>query len=946
MKLSLKNRKIGSWVLPLFVGFVILAMLFIVYVSMDRNRRNQAYQTSDLLIEQVKNVIKVNERKQQSLTDSLKENYISKAKGVAYIIDIAPETEFDIDELKYIAKLMSIDEIHLFTTDGEIYFGTVPKYYGYSFDSGEQMAYFKPMLTDKNLAMCQDITPNTAEEKPMMYAICWNEPGTRIVQIGLEPRRLIREMQSNAISEVVASIPAYEGIDILVSNEKTGKILGATATRHIGKSMADIGLGKVNISDTEHAHFRTRVDNRDSYCSIQRKDEYLIAVIDDRATVNKELPYTILLIFVYLMIAVITLSIVVKKMADRRERLIAISERALAASEAKTSFLSNMSHEIRTPINAILGMNEMIKRESDDSDVLAYSQNIKNAGNTLLGIINDILDFSKIEEGRLEIIDVDYDLSILLDDLVNMIKTRLDEKGLALNLDFDRHTPKLLHGDEKRIKQIITNILTNAAKYTEKGSVTFRVTYETLDTDENELILKVSIKDTGIGIKPEDLEKLFSRFERIEEKRNRNIEGTGLGMNITKGLLEMMGSALEVKSIYGEGSEFGFSLHQKVVKWEPLGFYEEAWEKSRRQVEVYKQKLTAPDAQVLVVDDNKLNLMVFSSLLKQTRIKIDTALSGDEGIELARSKHYDIIFLDHMMPEKDGIEVLHELKENISNPNVDTPYICLTANAISGARVEYISAGFEDYLTKPINPVELEELLLKFLPENKLISEGDAAVYEGSLGDNGAAGDDSDNMVSVDEIPDKLRALEAVGVDVEAGISNTGGLEDYIPVLEVFHEVFDEKKRELEELYYINDFENYTIKVHALKSSARILGATDLGEKAQKLESAVKQGDFDYIKDHHGEFMEDYLRLRGPLEEIFAKSDEEDLKKPEAGTTIIEEFYKELKAAATDMDYDRIEEAFREMEDYAMPANAEDLFKNLHEAALQFDYERIIKLLP
>ena len=403
-----------------------------------------------------------------------------------------------------------------------------------------------------------------------------------------------------------------------------------------------------------------------------------------------------------------------------RDRLIDVSERAVAASEAKSSFLSNMSHEIRTPINAVLGMNEMILRESADPAILSYSENIKAAGNTLLGLVNDILDFSKIEAGKIEIIPVDYDLSDVIHDLINLIAIKTDAKGLELKLDIDASIPNTLNGDEIRIKQIITNILTNAAKYTEKGSVTLKLSCKNTDRDNNKVVIRVSVTDTGMGIKPEDMEKLFTKFERIEEEKNRRIEGTGLGMSITKSLLEVMGSELEVESTYGSGSTFSFDIEQKVVSWEQIGDYERSYKVRQKKKEKYKEKLHAPDARVLVVDDNQVNLSVFRLLIKNTRIQTDTAESGEECLKKAADNAYDIIFLDHMMPGKDGTETLHELRDRKSGPNLNTPIICLTADAISGAREQYISAGFTDYLTKPIYPELLEKMLIEMLPKEKI----------------------------------------------------------------------------------------------------------------------------------------------------------------------------------------------------------------------------------
>ncbi|MCR5676390.1 MAG: response regulator [Lachnospiraceae bacterium] len=424
-----------------------------------------------------------------------------------------------------------------------------------------------------------------------------------------------------------------------------------------------------------------------------------------------------------LILHVLLLVVDIDQEKKAREALIDRSERAIAANEAKSSFLSNMSHEIRTPINAILGMNEMVLRESNDPAILTYSENLRTAGMTLLGLINDILDFSKIEAGKMEIINADYDIASLLNDLVNMIRPRATAKKLILTTDFDESLPHLLCGDEKRIRQIISNILTNAVKYTEHGEIAFRVSQKRIPGEKRSLLLCVEVRDTGIGIKAEDMEKLFSKFERIEEERNRSIEGTGLGMAITQNLLAMMGSRLEVDSIYGKGSIFSFSLRQEVRSDEVIGDRLNAADQVQTVThrEKYHESFRTPEAKILIVDDTEMNLVVFTSLLKNLQIRIDTALSGDEGIRLALENTYDIIFLDHMMPHKDGIETLRELIAAGNNPNRDTPVICLTANAISGARETYLAAGFRDYLSKPIEPEALETMLRKYLPADKVI---------------------------------------------------------------------------------------------------------------------------------------------------------------------------------------------------------------------------------
>lgn len=391
-------------------------------------------------------------------------------------------------------------------------------------------------------------------------------------------------------------------------------------------------------------------------------------------------------------------------------------EIADSANAAKSRFLANMSHEIRTPINAVLGMDEMILRESRESSIRSYAANIMSAGKTLLSLINDILDLSKVEEGKMEIIPVQYELSSLLNDLENMIRDRADKKGLKFQNEVCEQIPHLLFGDEIRIRQCVVNLLTNAVKYTEKGSVTMKVSFE--KKDEKHILLGFSVEDTGMGMKKEDLEKLFAPFQRIEEKRNRSIEGTGLGMSIVRQLLDLMGSELTVESEYGKGSRFAFSVEQEVVKWEEIGNYSKRFHERKDETGVYHELFHAPDAKILVVDDTEMNLTVIQSLLKKTQIHIDTAASGKEALALASKTPYDVVFIDHMMPDMDGVETLTRLRE--TGESKDVPAVALTANAVSGAREMYLSAGFTDYLSKPVDGEKLEKMLEKMLPEEKI----------------------------------------------------------------------------------------------------------------------------------------------------------------------------------------------------------------------------------
>ena len=479
---------------------------------------------------------------------------------------------------------------------------------------------------------------------------------------------------------------------------------------------------------------------------------YLIAYIPARdLTVSQSIDWLLLVIVSVGLMVLLLFNLIILRSYNRK--LAIAAEVANQANEAKSLFLSTMSHDIRTPMNAIIGMNEMILRDSNDKDILMYAESIRTAGNTLLGIINDILDFSKIETGKMNIIEVDYNFVSLLNDLVNMVQRKAEDKGLKFELQVDKNIPSMMHGDEIRIKQVITNILSNAVKYTKKGSILFSISYSKCENDKDSVILHVSVKDTGIGIKKEDLNKLFVAFERIDELKNRNIEGTGLGMAIAQNFLKMMGSTVQVESVYGEGSNFYFDLKQKVIKWEPVGEFESAYKHFVGEREAYTVSFVAPRARILVVDDSEVNLKVFVSLLKRTKMQIETADSGEAGIELFKKKYYDLIFLDHMMPEKDGIETLKEMKACADTPNQKTPVICLTANAISGMREMYIEAGFDDYLTKPIDTVKLENMLLEYLPEN-LINVPNA------IQDSTSQKNDMYTILVIDEDAKKLRQIK------------------------------------------------------------------------------------------------------------------------------------------------------------------------------------------
>lgn len=387
-------------------------------------------------------------------------------------------------------------------------------------------------------------------------------------------------------------------------------------------------------------------------------------------------------------------------------------QRAIAASESKAKFLANMSHEIRTPINTMIGMNELILRENKDATIEEYAYNVKRASQMLLALINDVLDFSKIEAGKFQLVEKNYQVASMLNDVILSLKTRMGQKELELKFEIDETIPSVLEGDEIRIMQILNNLLSNAVKYTEKGSVTFSV--KGIHGEER-FSLHMSVEDTGIGIKKEDMEKLFDSFERLELTKNRYIEGTGLGLNITKQLVSLMNGTLHVESEYGKGSCFTVQIPQKIVDATAMGKLEQKRKNTHVEKENTKCTIYIPDAQILLVDDTIVNLVVLQKLLKHTHAQLDLATGGMECFEKTKQKKYDLILMDHMMPKPDGIETFGMIRDDEENPNRNTPIVVLTANAIEGMRERYMQVGFEDYLTKPVDVNKLEEMLEKFL---------------------------------------------------------------------------------------------------------------------------------------------------------------------------------------------------------------------------------------
>ena len=571
------------------------------------------------------------------------------------------------------------------------------------------------------------------------------------------------------------------------------------------------------------------------------------------------------------------------------------TKEANAANKAKSTFLANMSHEVRTPINAILGMDEMIIRESNDEQIVEYATNIKQAGKSLLAQVNGILDYSKLEEGKMEIFDVEYDLATMVNTLITSSSTRAKSKGLNFKVNIDENLPMTLLGDDVRLGQIIANLLTNAVKYTEAGEVGLSMVEK--GRDDSTVEIEVTVKDTGRGIPEDEIENLYVSFKRIDEEHNRNIEGTGLGIPIVIELLHLMGSELEVKSTYGVGSAFSFVIKQGIVNNEPIGDYKKRIKRSYRRRNKYAFP-SMPKAEILVVDDYEMNLMVAKNLMKVYDFVPDVVQSGREAITRAEEKEYDVIFMDHMMPDLDGLQTLDILKEH-GYLGSRTKVIALTANAIAGAKEYYISKGFDDYLTKPIDAEALEDMLLKYMPKKKILKKAISDVkHDRTLTSN----------------DDERQAL-----------------------IKIFVSTIDESAKKLDEFKEKSDIKNYTIKVHGLKSTARLIGEMSISKKAEALEKAGNAGDWDYIETHHKELIDEYLSIRNTYE------GQKPAKKPLDESDLKDALYSIIEMANV-CDFTSTEMVLNTLADYELPEGLDEKLKEIRTLLDKLDYEAVASL--
>ncbi len=610
---------------------------------------------------------------------------------------------------------------------------------------------------------------------------------------------------------------------------------------------------------------------------------------------------------------------------------------ARKASRARDVFLANMSHEIRTPINTMLGLNELILRESQDETIRGYALDIKQAGTILLSLVSDILDFSKLQSGKMELAEGTYDISSLLNDLINSVSIPLRKKKLRLSLDIASDIPYKLSGDEVHLQQIIGNLLSNAVKYTQTGTVTLRLAWE--KQEKETLLLKIAVEDTGVGVKEKDIARIFETFNRLDMEASRNEEGTGLGLAVTHQLVGMMGGKLEVKSEYGKGSVFSFAIPQKIINASPLGDFQEQYDKSVRNSISYREKFIAPLAKILVVDDNAMNLAVAQDLLRKTKLQIDVASSGGECLEMLKRKEYHLICMDHMMPVMDGVQTLHAIRELEDNPSRNIPVIALTANAVVGAKEFYLKAGFEDYLSKPIEPDKLEDILIQYLPKELVYLTDDEEISVES----------DDNEAGLNE-----EKLTDMGINAANGLKYMGGSRSlYEKVLRDFREILHEKEEQLKSMLAKEDVSGYAIIVHALKGNARNVGADELAEEAFELEKKSKAGKLEEVEVQSpilfsmmrtlGENLDRYLETEAS--EVSVEKEEEPAEKQQITEEIWKEKLRLLHLHLDEFDGENVLESIRELKNYQLSEENRKMLRLCEKAVNDFAYDVAMEIV-
>lgn len=595
------------------------------------------------------------------------------------------------------------------------------------------------------------------------------------------------------------------------------------------------------------------------------------------------------------------------------------------ANRAKTNFVSNMSHEIRTPMNSIVGITEILLRSRHSPKEQEYLLNIQSSGRVLLTIINDVLDCSKMEAGKMQLFDEPYDTCSLFHDLRISMENRIGHSGLELIYDIDQDIPCKLKGDMGRIRQVIINLVNNAIKYTEKGSVRFSVHVRQKNTDK--VMLYYEVADTGIGIRKEDQKILFDAFQRVEMDRNRYVEGTGLGLTISQNLVNMMGGVIEVESEYGKGSRFFFTIEQTIIDPTPVSAVNYNGQKDNVTEKEAECLFIALEAHILLVDDNELNLVVAKELLKPLRMQIDTAENGLQAVKMVRGSQYDLVLMDHMMPVMDGIEAAKAIRALPEDKYQKLPIIALTANAMVDARKEFLNAGMNGFVAKPIDFARICNQLKLWLPKD-LVRDVPKEEAKKLLAD-----DLSDREIQPED--------PQMGFSFEEGVKHCGSKAALMKTIRIFYRTIDSKANKIEQCLKEGLISDYVIEVHALKSSALLIGAVPLSEAAKELEDYGKQGKTEVLEEKTPDVLTLYRDLKNILRPYAEK--EEDAKKEFSDGEWITAL-QQIHQCIEQFDLDGVDQIMEQLEEYQVPECIRESMDQLRVYVADVSMEEIMEL--
>ena len=595
------------------------------------------------------------------------------------------------------------------------------------------------------------------------------------------------------------------------------------------------------------------------------------------------------------------------------------------ANRAKTNFVSNMSHEIRTPMNSIVGITEILLRSRHSPKEQEYLLNIQSSGRVLLTIINDVLDCSKMEAGKMQLFDEPYDTCSLFHDRRISMENRIGHSGLELIYDIDQDIPCKLKGDMGRIRQVIINLVNNAIKYTEKGSVRFSVHVRQKNTDK--VMLYYEVADTGIGIRKEDQKILFDAFQRVEMDRNRYVEGTGLGLTISQNLVNMMGGVIEVESEYGKGSRFFFTIEQTIIDPTPVSAVNYNGQKDNVTEKEAECLFIAPEAHILLVDDNELNLVVAKELLKPLRMQIDTAENGLQAVKMVRGSQYDLVLMDHMMPVMDGIEAAKAIRALPEDKYQKLPIIALTANAMVDARKEFLNAGMNGFVAKPIDFARICNQLKLWLPKD-LVRDVPKEEAKKLLAD-----DLSDREIQPED--------PQMGFSFEEGVKHCGSKAALMKTIRIFYRTIDSKADKIEQCLKEGLISDYVVEVHALKSSALLIGAVPLSEAAKELEDYGKQGKTEVLEEKTPDVLTLYRDLKNILRPYAEK--EEDAKKEFSDGEWITAL-QQIHQCIEQFDLDGVDQIMEQLEEYQVPECIRESMDQLRVYVADVSLEEIMEL--